>query len=87
MSEVNTEIEARESSKGAKLISHKHPPNTQNLKNTASNNVSSASTLVTNKFKSQRADCEGAQFLALCNKVLNMKERSDIPLKTGRCLN
>ena len=57
MGEIKAEIEARELSKGAKLISHKHPPNTQNLSNAVSNNVSSASTLVTKKFKFQSADC------------------------------
>ena len=87
MGVVKAEVEAREASEGARLVSHKSSSSNHNFKPTTGHNVPSAGTFITNEFKLQCAYCEGAHYLASCEKVQNVKERRNILLKASRCFN
>jgi len=85
MKVIRDEVEAWEASEGTKVTqdqtkppSHRHKP---------SQGLSSAATLLSNEFHLQCAYCDGPNFSASCIKVISVRERHEILLRSGKCFN
>jgi len=88
MKVIKSEVEARETSEGARVGQHKqlshdsvHPKQPKNPY------LPSASALVSNDYKVRCAYCEGSHYSASCDKVRAVTERKDILTKAGKCFN
>ena len=84
MNTIQKEVEAREASEGARILTPRPaiPP-----RNTPNGNGSSASSLITNTQNIKCVYCGEIHYSAACKKVTNVKERKEILKHLGRCFN
>ncbi|XP_065895895.1 uncharacterized protein [Dysidea avara] len=82
MSTILTEVEARETSEGARILSQKsvvHP------KTHVGGFNPTANSLVTNNYTVKCVYCGEAHYSASCKKVVSVKDRKEVLIRMGRC--
>ena len=82
MSTILIEVEARETSEGARILSQKsvvHP------KTHVGGFNPTANSLVTNNYTVKCVYCGEAHYSASCKKVVSVKDRKEVLIRMGRC--
>ena len=79
---LREEVEAREASEDSTIFVMKPPSHP-----VKSSSNSTSSFLVANDFIISCVYCKGPHYSASCDKVREVKDRKDILIKSGRCLN